>query len=279
MIWTSIHTDFDPADVIRSVGAELKDTARPVPQARWQAIDVSKKPDMRVYELENVLLSFQMPATADDAADAIAPNMPWAEDHFQERVSREPLNPGVQYKNWPHWHGQDAAMKDGEVFSHTYMERYWPRWAHASGDKVYPLISREGVRYRYGDLFDVMKLLERDPYTRQAYLPIFFPEDTGAHHRQRVPCTLGYHFMRRPDLNTPYKDQLSIYYSIRSCDWFRHFRDDVYMTVRLAQWALEQLKTYADGDWESVAIGTFTMHIYSLHYFEGDRYIYPEFFA
>ena len=29
---------------------------------------------------------------------------------------------------------------------------------------------------------DVIDLLEREPFTRQAYLPIWFPEDTGAFH-------------------------------------------------------------------------------------------------
>lgn len=246
----------------------------PAPQSMWQAVDVSKRPDMKLWEIENVVLhSSTLPATAAELAAQVPANLPWAEDHFQERMSGHPLNPGEQYKNWPHWHGQDEAMKDGDKFSHTYMERYWPRFA--GGKSPGHGATNRGIRYRYGDLHDVIGLLLRDPHTRQAYLPIFFPEDTGAHHGQRVPCTLGYHFKRTPD------GHLNVYYPIRSCDYFRHFHDDIYLTVRLAQWLLDQLKFFADGPdgaWDNVKLGSFTMHIYSLHYFEGDRYIHREFF-
>lgn len=128
----------------------------------------------------------------------------------------------------------------------------------------------EGIRYRYGDLNDVVSLLAKEPYTRQAYLPVFFPEDTGAHHGERVPCTLGYHFLLR-------EGKLHINYFIRSCDYLRHFRDDVYLAGRLCQWIVHQLivKEAWTGAteqalWGNVTPGTLTMFISSLHVFEGD---------
>ena len=71
-----------------------------------------------------------------------------------------------------------------------------------------------GIRFSYGDFNDVLDLLEKEPFTRQAFLPIWFPEDTGCHHGERVPCTIGYHFMRRGNF-------LSVVYMIRSCDYIR----------------------------------------------------------
>ena len=264
---------------MREVANLVRESAVFAPQSTWQAQDVSNRPDMKLWEVENVVLHVtHMPPIRPILAREVEPNLPWAEDHFQERMSGNPLNPGNEYLNWPHWRGQDE-MKDGDKFSHTYMERYWPRLAGIdAGDREdlqYKAFGHSGIRYRYGDLYDVLALLDRDPYTRQAYVPIFFPEDTGAHHQQRVPCTLGYHFMRRPQLGA--HDRFNIYYPIRSCDYFRHFRDDVYMTVRLAQWMLETLKGQGS-NWDDVDLGSFTMHIYSLHYFEGDRYIHKEFF-
>ena len=63
----------------------------------------------------------------------------------------------------------------------------------------------------------------------------WIPEDTGAHHGERVPCTLGYHFIRRDDY-------LHMFYFIRSCDYIRHFRDDIYLAMRKAHYILEGLK-------------------------------------
>jgi thymidylate synthase len=112
-----------------------------------------------------------------------------------------------------------------------------------------------GIRYNYGDLNDVVALLKRSPMTRQAYLPVWFPEDTGANYEQRVPCTLGYHFLLRNGV-------LGITYFIRSCDFVRHFSDDVYMAGRLCQWVADQV---ADGN-----VGYLSMHIGSFHIFDGD---------
>ena len=113
-----------------------------------------------------------------------------------------------------------------------------------------------GIRFTYGDLQDVVELLQMSPLTRQAYLPVWFPEDTGAHHGERVPCTLGYHFIIRGGA-------LHIIYYIRSCDFLRHFRDDVYMAARLALWVYDRVGA-------ALKMGNLTMHITSLHVFEAD---------
>jgi thymidylate synthase len=189
--------------------------------------------------------------------------MPWAEDHFKERICGTPLNPGEQYKNWP-WYKHDNKWRDNDKFTHTYMERYWPK---IITDKITPEGNHgrimQGIRYPYGDLSDMGKLLQNDPYTRQAYLPVWFPEDTGVIHGGRVPCTIGYHFILRDN-------KLNIHYQIRACDALRHFRNDVYLTCRLLQWILEELKggNSPKFDWSNVTPGILTMDIISFHVFK-----------
>jgi thymidylate synthase len=117
-------------------------------------------------------------------------------------------------------------------------------------------------------LGDVIDLLCRRPYTRQATLPIFFPEDTGAKHGGRIPCTLHYHFMLR-------NGKLHMWYPIRSCDAVRHFRDDVYMAMRLCQWVLSELRE-KEQVWVDVDPGVLSFTAYSFHAHMGDWHLLEE---
>lgn len=245
--------------------------------ARWQGIDISQRPDAEMVELLNVSLEMDLRGieSLDHWRQEIRPNLPWADDHFAERVSGDPLNPPPSWAWWP-WANSARKFRTDEKFNHTYPERYWPKYA---GERAGTLAARdgstlrvhEGIRGTYGDLSDVIELLRRDPLTRQAYLPIFFPEDTGVGDGGRKPCTLGYQFIVRDD-------KLHVFYPMRSCDLLRHFRDDCYFTVRLALWVLKQLQVQPfasygatpDFHWNSVTLGTLTMHMTSLHCFIGD---------
>jgi len=252
--------------------------ARPVHTATWQGVDISKRPEAQMMELLNV--TFAVAPIGDRPPSVLAMatgcNMPWAEDHFQERVCGQPINPGIQWANWPWAHKAGEFLNKLGKFNHNYMERYWPRKALASmpptktaeeydlgRNRFCGIDINRGIYHPYGDLNDVVDLLERDPLTRQAYLPVFFPEDTGAVHRERVPCTLGYHFIVR-------NDELHMVYYLRSCDFVRHMRDDIYLSVRLQQWVLEQLRERHGEYWSNIKAGSFTMHITSLHCFVND---------
>lgn len=227
--------------------------------------------------------------------DDIKPNLPWADVHFEERVGGIPLNPAPSWKIWP-WaasaakfrrpaqgasaveceHGHDTCPKcDPEPkFDHTYPERFWPKWAgqlefyeatvpqmeeHYKNEDAGP---NEGIRFRYGDLQDVIDLLRREPHTRQAYLPIFFPEDTSPD-AQRKPCTLGYQFIMR-------LGELHCFYPMRSCDLVRHWADDAYLAVRLVLHVISECASDSHPVWEGVSPGSLTMHMTSLHVFEND---------
>ena len=234
-------------DMMRTAKGVLYFQGSEVSTDTWQAVE---SPAIFL-ELLNVVIDVPIPHNIEGLIGC-NPTLPWAEDHFKERVGREPLNPGEQYKNWPYYRQDENWREDGR-FSHTYMERFWP-----------PL-SRVGIRYYWGNLDNVVELLLRDPFTRQAYLPIWFPEDTGAQDKQRVPCTLGYHFLRRGN-------KLHLFYPIRSCDAVRHLSNDVYMACRLVQWVLEELRSKNE-EWDKVVPGNLDMHIVSLHCFKQEAFL------
>lgn len=250
---------------IDAVGSYLNELGKLVEVPTWQALDVKDKPQGSTFELCDMSFYHDIPATRLELEKEVKPNMPWAEEQFKERVGGEPLNPGITYLRWPWYKGNVEGHKPQGKFSHTYMERYWPKRAeHLMSN------GRRSAKIgdALGDLNDVVSLLAREPTTRQAYLPVFFPFDTGAVHGERIPCSLGYLFLMR-------EGKLNITYYIRSCDFYRHFRDDVYMTTRLCQWVLNELETKYKGgrppmNWHDVTPGRLTMHIGSLHVFEGD---------
>lgn len=247
---------------------------------RWQGVDVAANAQAEMVELLNVDLEVDLRGieSLEHWRTEIQPNLPWADRHFEERVCGEPINPGTEWENWP-WAKSAGGFVKGGLFNHNYMERYWPKIAgflkHPTKTvsdfrQVLATASETphelfGIRHTYGDLNDVVELLRRDPLTRQAYLPIFFPEDTGVGDGARKPCTLGYQFIVRDNL-------LHIYYPMRSCDLLRHFRDDCYLTVRLGIWMLEQLRERSDYAqfWSKCRLGTYSMHMTSLHCFIGD---------
>jgi hypothetical protein len=183
--------------------------------------------------------------------------------------------------NWPWWRGQvretdihdptDTTTREFK-FTHTYQERFWPKRAG-----TFENLGGHGIRYPYGDLDDVVNLLRREPQTRQATFPIFFPEDTGAVHGGRIPCTLHYHFLLR-------HNKLHLWYPIRSCDAVRHFRDDLYMACRLNHWVLQELvdgmmspeknpENHRTVAWELVEPGTLFFTAYSFHVHKGDIHL------
>lgn len=279
----------------------IRDRSVEIAPTRWQSMDVSKRKEATTREVLNHTLQAPIHTeSVDELARCIGPNLPWADDHFLERVGGLPLNPGETWRTWP-WGNSAANFRPETVpahhtnpsserleatatapervnyapgFHHTYAERMWPKRANQhvviGGEYDGTFVDEEhhGVRYKYGDARDVVEHLAKHPDSRQAYLPIWFPEDTGKTD-VRVPCTLGYHFIHR-------NGYLHCTYYIRSCDLYRHFRDDVYLTVRLQLWMLDQLR-HGQGaaspvDWVDVKPGLFTMHIVSLHCFINDAH-------
>jgi hypothetical protein len=230
----------------------LYDLGLKIESKSWQG----KKGEYDTLEILNHIFNTPMPAYPN-LVPQIRPNLPWADMHFEERVSGIPHNPPPSHEIWPFAKAENKDHMVAGVFSHTYPERFWPKRANVNpyGMKPEPP-DNKGIRYAYGDIKDLVELLKRDPTTRQAYLPVWFPEDTGAPSYQRVPCTLGYHFIQR-------FGYMHMTYYIRSCDIVRHFRDDIYLAMRLLYWILDHFN--------SIKPGLFTMHITSLHCFWNER--------
>lgn len=246
----------------------LKETGHVVPATYWQGVDISKKPEMVSHEVFN--FNFTAPLSTerlDFWREDIQPNLPWADEHFElERVSGHPINPGETWKSWPYGHTAANFVGRNGQFNHSYAERYWPKYAGqfpGGGGRVPRTGAHDphkGIRYVYADLNDLIHVLCEDPQTRQAYLPVWFPEDGS--HMDRKPCSLGYHFLMRAGF-------FHVNYYIRSCDIIRHFQDDIYLTVRLHLWILNQLRA-VDERWKKIMPGHFSMYITSLHCFAND---------
>lgn len=264
---------------VRNELAEAFQSAPLVKTERWQGVAANTD----TYELQNVC--FEVPLSGIEElgywCKDIQPALPWADDHFEERVCGEPINPGVQWANWPYGNSANKFRNSStsvQRFNHNYMERLWPKFARRTEDGKLPLGLKKhirrypdrdprpkyGIAHYYGDLQDVVELLSDEPHTRQAYIPLFFPEDTGKGDGGRKPCTLGYHLICRDDA-------LHIWYPLRSCDFVRHWKDDCYMAVRLLIWVLEECRRRNPEFWNKVKPGTYAMHMTSLHIFLNDK--------
>jgi thymidylate synthase len=117
---------------------------------------------------------------------------------------------------------------------------------------------RKGIRFDYGDYHDIVERAREDKGSRQLYLSIWHPEDQS-NGNGRVPCTLGYFFLIR-------NHTLDVTYHIRSCDILRHFRNDIYMAVRLAQ-------DFRDKVDPTINLGKLNMWVGSLHCFINEKEI------
>ena len=249
--------------------SEFITTARPVHTEKWQGVDIKDRPEAEM--MEQLFVHFRAPVPADlpTLREEVKPNLPWADRHFElERVSGEPVNPGDTWREWPWANSADGHRTEGEQFNHSYSERFWPKHAGMTpGGRLTdePSPTLKGIRYDYGDLGDVVELLRREINTRQAFLPVYFPEDTGSVHGSRVPCSIGYHFFHRNGF-------MHIGYWLRSCDIYRHMRDDVYLTSRLLLWVIDKLKA----DHPAIKPGWLDMNITSLHCFINDFRVMKE---
>ena len=136
----------------------------------------------------------------------------WAEAEFKERISNMMLNPGEAWKLRPNvW---EEFLTDRGTFDYTYSERL-------------------GIKVTYRDhlmnLIDaVINLLNDDPDTRKAIMPIYWGTDSNyLDGKQRIPCSMYYNLLLRT--NAKGEKQLNISYHQRSSDFILHFGNDVYL--------------------------------------------------
>jgi len=269
---TEIYLDFAEAY------ADLRQKMRAAPAVRterWQGVQANQE----THEIRGV--DFEVPLRGIEELDHwrqdVKPNLPWADDHFLERVGGEPLNPGVQWAKWPWGLTANKFRSADERFNHTYMERLWPKYARRTTDgklflgprgslRRYPAVDprpKQGIGYAYGDLQDFVEFLAHEPYTRQGVIPLFHPEDTGKGDGGRKMCSLLYQIIVRDDL-------AHLWYPLRSCDLRRHWADDAYLAVRMLLWVIERCRERNAKVWAAVKPGSLSMHMTSLHCFKND---------
>jgi thymidylate synthase len=206
----------------------------------WQSVEIDKRnPIVSVFDINGLL-----EVKPELFVNEMEPDLPWAENHFMERINGQPINPGIEYKNWPYYRekSDDILFRSNGKFSHNYMERIWCK-------------GYKGIRYEYGDLNDIIDKLKLDIYTRQAFLSIWHPEDQSLQN-ERIPCTIGYWFYFK-------NNRMNIKFLIRSCDAIRHYKNDLYMSYRLLEHVCNKL---------NVDIGSLSYWIGSFHCFKTDLY-------
>lgn len=234
-------------------------TGKVVDQEHWQGVKAPRP----MFEALDYDFKAIMPKSLHDAKEQIKPNLPWADAHFEERIGGLPLNPPPSHEIWPFGNNNNKAFQKDQIFDHTYPERFWPT---SAGKDIAPgevYMKNKGIRFEYGDLSDVITKLITDPYTRQAFLPIWFPEDTGKPSNIRVPCSIGYHFIIRDN-------RLDVTYWMRSLDMLRHFQDDIYLCCRLAAYIVQKLVNSGKMNMP-LQMGYMKFHAVSAHIFDGEQ--------
>lgn len=166
------------------------------------------------------------------SSDITGVNQPWADLEFEERINKEyVVNPGKAWETrkevWTEY------LHEGK-FAYTYNERI-----HLA-NQLQKLIER----------------MKKDPGSRQLWLSIWNTnldiDNLGG--LSRVPCSLGYNFQIR-------NGKLNMHYLMRSCDFSTHFRNDVYLAIKLLEYVAEQT---------GYEVGDFTHTMFSLHVYNKD---------
>jgi len=212
-------------EVVSEVARDLKELAVVYQSRNVQDLDVRNDPAYRTHELMNY--SYSVPW---QRYDGLAIDPEYVEAEFAERVGPEPLNPG-------------------EAWRHD--EEYWKDFLHPYGEFSYTYSERMVPLLR-----GLIRTLKEDSHSRQAWLPIWWEHDGGLTNMNRVPCSLGYHFMVRGG-------KLYLHYIMRSCDFIKHFQKDVALAMMLQLHVAQNLEVVT-------APGLFTHTIFSLHAFAKD---------
>lgn len=136
----------------------------------------------------------------------------WAELEFFERISKTAKNPGEAWK----------LRKD-----------VWEEFLNENGQFDYSYQARIN---EHDQLEAIIKELQRNPDSRQLWLPIFQSSDTqffGG--KRRIPCSLGYYIMVR-------ENKVFLHYIQRSADAVRHWGNDIYLAWQMKQYITNRLE-------------------------------------
>lgn len=219
-------------EMLSEVGRDLVELGVTIPSDSVQGWEVKGNLGFEMKEITGYAyrLSHQAVDTPGFKELLTSDEAGWIQDESQSRVDSEWINPGVAWR-WRRslW---EPMLVNGR-FDYTYNER---------------------IRTQLPRL---VAELSRNPHSRQAVLLIYQEQDQrGWGGRFRVPCSLSYQFIIRGAA-------MHLIYSMRSCDYFNHFKFDVILAMCLLWDVRDRVN-------KNLQIGTLTHFIGSLHCFRRD---------
>jgi len=225
-----------PLEMLREVERDLYEMGTRYQSATVQDKQVAEDPKFQTIELtgyQYCLTKWNEISLREMLCySGVRNRLDWAVEEKDERLSPPSgmtLNPGEAWKeDGEAWR---PFLRDGK-FSYTYAERW--QWQ---------------IPY-------VVDELRLRPYTRQAIMTMYEQSrdimNWGG--RDRVPCSLTYHFLQR-------EGKLTLIYQQRSCDFVNFFAPDVYFSLGLLEHVAERV---------GLPVGSFIHNVNSLHAFRGD---------
>jgi thymidylate synthase len=233
-------------EMIEETKRDLAEMGIVVRPATMQDKYVKGNPDYETRELQNYSYCL-LDAKSQDIPGVI---QPWADAEFEERVT----DPFFSVRSEG---GEEMGNLDGPCFINPgkaweLRPEVWTEYLHG-GHMAY---TYNELIWNNDQLTKIMNRLKQDPDSRQLWVSLWNPEKDpdflgGI---SRVPCSLGYAFQVRDG-------KLNMHYVMRSCDFATHFRNDVYLAIKLLEWVAE--KTH-------YPVGSFTHTIFSLHVYNKD---------
>lgn len=185
------------SEIIRDV-AELGKHVHP---QTMQDKQIADDPDYGTIEYTNMIYTVTKPDVTD-----LSPTQPWSDAEFSERIAGVAPGDGEAWKLRPEIWEEFAARG----FGYTYGERY--------ADSLDRIIAEIATHSE----------------SRQLFLSVWNPlVDTYRLGKVRVPCSLGYWFIKR-------EGQLHVTYLQRSADIATHLQNDQYLTRRLQEYIADR---------------------------------------
>ena len=227
-------------EMIEETKRDLAEMGIVVRPATMQDKYVKGNPDYETRELQNYSYCL-LDAKSQDIPGVI---QPWADAEFEERVTDPFLRHEEYGPSTPNFINPGKAWE--------LRPEVWTEYLH-EGKMAY---TYNELLWKNDQLMKIMGALINDPDSRQLWVSLWNPEKDpdflgGI---SRVPCSLGYAFQVRDG-------KLNMHYVMRSCDFATHFRNDVYLAIKLLEWVAE--KTH-------YPVGSFTHTIFSLHVYNKD---------
>jgi thymidylate synthase len=222
-----MFADFPEAQ--NEIKRDIAELGMDVHTETMQDKDIADDPDFATKELTNYMYTVLKP----DYTEIEGTHDEWVQTEWEDRLRGE-LNPGRAWRRrkdvWEQFLEPDrgsSSRKLPRLFSYTYSQRM-------GGQHIEHLVEE----------------LIRHPNSRQLYLPVWKADpDERRRGERRVPCSLGYWFVKRGGA-------IHETYMMRSCDFFTHYPNDAALATILLHYLAKRSKS---------KVGTFTHFVGSFH--------------